>query len=137
MVALCCAETPGAGLLVGLSGGPDSVALLLAAKAWSDKVGSPLAAAHFNHGLRPGEADRDALFCRDLCTELGIDLHEDGEDPRPVARSRGQGLEEAARHLRLRFFRKVLAGFSGKYWPKTPLFIARPPGTTATTRWKP
>ena len=109
LVALCCAETPGAGLLVGLSGGPDSVALLLAAKAWSDKVGTPLAAAHFNHGLRPGEADRDALFCRDLCTELEIDLHEDGADPRPVARSRGQGLEEAARHLRLRFFRKVLA----------------------------
>ncbi len=109
LVALCCAETPGPGLLVGLSGGPDSVALLLAAKIWSDEVGSPLAAAHFNHGLRPGEADRDALFCRDLCAKLEIDLHEDGEDPRPVARSRGQGLEEAARHLRRRFFRKVLA----------------------------
>ncbi|MCK9995951.1 MAG: tRNA lysidine(34) synthetase TilS [Candidatus Krumholzibacteria bacterium] len=110
LVAVCCADTPRRGLLVGLSGGPDSVALLLAAKAWSDEVGAPLAAAHFNHRLRPGEADRDALFCRDLCAELGIELHEDGEDPRPVARSRGQGLEEAARHLRLRFFRKVLAG---------------------------
>ena len=109
LVALCGAETPGAGLLVGLSGGPDSVALLLAAKTWSDEVGAPLAAAHFNYGLRPGEADRDALFCRDLCTELEIDLHEVAEDPRPAARSRGLGLEEAARHLRRRFFRKVLA----------------------------
>jgi tRNA(Ile)-lysidine synthase len=108
LVAQCCADTPRPGLLVGLSGGPDSVALLLAAKAWSGEVGTPVAAAHFNYGLRPGEADRDALFCRDLCAELGIDLHEDAEDPRPVARSRGLGLEEAARHLRRRFFQKLL-----------------------------
>lgn len=109
LVALCCADTCGPGLLVGLSGGPDSVALLLAAKVWSDEVGTRVAAAHFNYGLRPGEADRDAHFCRDLCAGLGIKLYEDGEDPRPAARSRGQGLEEAARHLRRRFFRKTLA----------------------------
>jgi len=94
---------------VGLSGGPDSVALLLAAKAWSDKVSTPVAAAHFNHRLRPGEADRDAIFCRDLCADLDIALHENTEDPRPAARSRGQGLEEAARHLRRRFFGNILA----------------------------
>jgi len=102
-------DIPKPGLLVGLSGGPDSVALLLAAKVWSDETGAPLAAAHFNHRLRPGEADRDAQFCRSLCAQRDIDLHEDEEDPRPVARSRGQGLEEAARHLRRRFFRKILA----------------------------
>lgn len=109
LVADCRADIPRPGLLVGLSGGPDSIALLLAAKVWSDEVGAPLAAAHFNHRLRPGEADRDALFCRDLCADLDLALHENAEDPRPTARSRGQGLEEAARHLRRRFFRKILA----------------------------
>ena len=109
LVRRCCRDVSRPGLVVGLSGGPDSVALLLAAKAWSEKTGSPLAAAHFNHRLRPAEADRDALFCRDLCAQLEITLHEDGKDPRPAARSRGQGLEEAARHLRRQFFRKVLA----------------------------
>jgi tRNA(Ile)-lysidine synthase len=85
------------------------VALLLTGKAWSDVNGSPLVAAHFNHGLRPGEADEDARFCRRLCAELEVPLQEGGEDPRPVARQRGQGLEEAARHLRRRFFEKILA----------------------------
>jgi len=108
LVLECCGENPDPGLLVALSGGPDSVALLLAAKTWSLETGSHLAAAHFNYGLRPGDADRDASFCRDLCTELDIELFESAADPRPVARTRGQGLEEAARHLRRRFFRKIL-----------------------------
>ena len=110
LVLECCGDYPGPGLLVALSGGPDSVALLLAAKTWSLETGSPLAAAHFNYGLRPGDADRDASFCRDLCTKLDIELFESADDPRPVARTRGQGLEEAARHLRRRFFRKILGG---------------------------
>lgn len=109
LVALCCPHVDSPGLVVGLSGGPDSVALLLSAKAWAERTGSPLAAAHFNHRLRPGEAERDADFCRELCAGLGLVLFEDGEDPRPLARSRGKGLEDAARRLRRRFFRGILA----------------------------
>lgn len=97
------------GLVVGLSGGPDSVALLLAAKTWADQADAPLAGAHFNHLLRPGDAEVDADFCRNLCADYGIPLFEDSGDPRPVARSRGQGLEEAARHLRRRFFHRILS----------------------------
>jgi len=108
LVRECCGDHPAPGLVVALSGGPDSVALLLAAKTWSLETGSALAAAHFNYGLRPGDADRDAAFCRDLCTKMEIELFESAEDPRPVARTRGLGLEEAARHLRRRFFRKIL-----------------------------
>ncbi len=108
LVLECCGDNPRPGLLAALSGGPDSVALLLAAKTWSLETGSPLAAAHFNYGLRPGDADRDAAFCRDLCANLDVELFESADDPRPVARTRGQGLEEAARHLRRRFFSKTL-----------------------------
>jgi len=109
LVTRCCADIDSPGLLVGLSGGPDSVALVLAAKVWSEEESTPVAAAHFNHKLRPGEADLDAQFCRGLCNDLGLPLHESAEDPRPTARIRGQGLEEAGRHLRRRFFRKILA----------------------------
>lgn len=109
LVGMCCPGVVSPGLIIGLSGGPDSVALLLAARAWSSASGTPLAAAHFNHRLRPGDADRDAEFCRNLCETLDITFFEGGEDPRPLARSRGQGLEEAARHLRRGFFLGILA----------------------------
>jgi tRNA(Ile)-lysidine synthase len=102
-------EAAGGGLLVALSGGPDSVALLHAARAWSQSTGRPLAAAHLNHRLRGGEADADEVFCRELCGRLGIELHVERRDPRPLARQRGQGLEEAARELRREFFATVLA----------------------------
>jgi len=100
------AESPG--LLVALSGGPDSVALLLGAVQWSQKHAGHLAAAHLDHGLRGSDADADAEFCRALCTRLDIPLHVEAVDPRPVARSRGGGLEEAGRHLRRRALERLL-----------------------------
>lgn len=97
------------GLLVALSGGPDSVALLLGAREWSRSTGGPLEAAHLNHTLRAAAAEEDMLFCRELCRGLGVPLHEFRRDPRPLARARGLGLEEAGRHLR----RRLLAGVVG------------------------
>jgi len=97
------------GLLIGLSGGPDSVALLLAAHQWSLSSGRPLAAAHLNHRLRGPQADADEAFCRELCRRLEVPLHLRHGDPRPVARQRGTGLEDGARILRRRFFRALLA----------------------------
>ena len=64
------AELP-AHIGAGLSGGADSVALLLAL-AQRGKPG--LFAIHVNHGLRGETADRDEAFCRDLCSRLGIPL---------------------------------------------------------------
>ncbi|MFO7654504.1 MAG: tRNA lysidine(34) synthetase TilS [Candidatus Krumholzibacteriia bacterium] len=99
----------GPGLLVALSGGPDSVALLRVACVWAAAGGRPLVAAHLNHRLRGAAADADEAFCRDLCAGLGVPLHVERADPRPLARERGQGLEEAGRVLRRRWFRNVLA----------------------------
>ncbi len=99
---------PNGGILVGLSGGPDSVALLLASSHWARKAGKPLAAAHLNHQLRGDQADTDARFCAELGSKLSIPFHLQQQDPRPVARNRGLGLEEAGRHLRRRFFSSLL-----------------------------
>jgi len=108
LLARACPAEPRPGLLVALSGGPDSTALLLAAVAWRDAGGGALAAAHLNHGLRGAAADRDEAFCTALCAARGVRLVTGREDPRPVARQRGCGLEEAGRHLRRRFLAAVL-----------------------------
>ena len=108
LLTVACPGVERPGLLVALSGGPDSTALLLAAIRWSAETGGALAAAHLHHGLRGEDADGDQDFCADLCQRSGVRLHLRREDPRPVARSRGCGLEEAGRHLRRRFLFSVL-----------------------------
>ncbi len=59
-------------LLVALSGGPDSTALLLALK--SAMPSGEISACHVNHGLRGAESDGDEQFCRELCAKLEVDL---------------------------------------------------------------
>ncbi len=85
-------------VLLGLSGGADSVAALHLLK----RAGVELAAGHFDHRLRASSAD-DAAFVRHLCRELGVPLAEGGADVGAVARQRGWNLEDGARRLRYAF----------------------------------
>ena len=57
---------PGDTVIAAISGGADSVALLFALYLAKDSMGIALEAAHFNHGLRGEESDRDAEFVRSL-----------------------------------------------------------------------
>lgn len=83
------ADTP---LCVALSGGADSVALLLML------AGDPLlSAVHVHHGIRGEEADRDADFCRRLCERLCVPLTVLHIDAPKLAKERGVSLETAAR----------------------------------------
>src|SRR6185437_14621819 len=61
-------------ILVALSGGADSVALLHAMSEVAPRTGHGLAAAHLNHRLRGAESDRDEAFVRELCGRLGVEL---------------------------------------------------------------
>jgi tRNA(Ile)-lysidine synthase len=61
-------------ILIALSGGADSVALLHALIAIRERLGLRLTAAHFNHHLRGAESDRDEMFVRDFCSRTGIAL---------------------------------------------------------------
>ncbi len=98
------------GLLVGLSGGADSTALLLAATAWRDHGGGPVEAAHVNHGLRGKAADKDEAFCAKLCDRLGVVMHLARSDTRQMAKDQAMSLEEAARFERMGFFDQLLVG---------------------------
>ena len=91
-------------VLLGLSGGADSVTLLHLLLA----DGLSVAAAHLNHGIRGAEADRDEQFCRDLCVSLGVPLYVERADIPAVCRETGEGTEEAARRIRYAFFTDLM-----------------------------
>jgi len=106
--ALAAAGIPRAGetVVVGLSGGADSVALLDVLAALGSRQGFRVVAAHLDHGLRPGSA-ADAAFCAGACDRLGVALETGRADVRARARRDGGGTEEAARRERYAFLRKV------------------------------
>ncbi len=85
-------------ILLALSGGADSVALLHALIALRGRFGYRVAAAHFNHHLRGDESDGDESFVRDLCARAGIELVVGHAE-----KLGGSNLEERARELRYRF----------------------------------
>ena len=76
-------ELLGKHLLVALSGGADSVALLRLLAAGSAELGTTLAACHVHHHLRGADADGDAVFCARACAGLGIELHLEHLVPEP------------------------------------------------------
>lgn len=97
----------GTAVCAALSGGADSVSLLLALKELSAERGFALSACHLNHGLRGGESDCDQRFCEELCARLGVPL-----TSRKIAVSelaeKHESLEETARRVRYDFFRETL-----------------------------
>jgi tRNA(Ile)-lysidine synthase len=100
--------TPSAGqaVVVALSGGPDSVALLDVMASLARRAGFVVVAAHLDHALRPESAE-DAAFCRDLSAELGVPFRTARVDVRARAAREGGGIEEAARLERHAFLRQV------------------------------
>ena len=96
----------GALVLCAVSGGRDSMALLHLLLDMAEKGGFRVAAAHFNHRLRPA-ADRDEAFVRGWCEARGIPLTCGAGDVRGFAREAGTSLEDAARTLRYRFLEEA------------------------------
>lgn len=95
--ALC---PPGSRVLVGLSGGSDSVALTLLLRDLAPTLGFTLAGvAHVNHHLRETAA-RDEAFCRALAGRLGLRILVEAVDVRALAFEQGRSVEDAARLAR-------------------------------------
>ncbi len=89
-------------IVVGVSGGPDSLCLLDVLV----RLGYPVSVAHLDHGLRPGSAE-DARFVGKLSEALGLPFISERVDVRAVAQSRGGSLEEVARELRYEFLSRA------------------------------
>ncbi|MBO7474585.1 MAG: tRNA lysidine(34) synthetase TilS [Ruminococcus sp.] len=96
-------------VVCGLSGGADSVALLLALFSLKDRLGIQVEALHVNHCLRGAESDRDEHFCRELCKRKAIVFNAVSCDVSGYAVKNSLSVEEAARKLRYSVFKEYTA----------------------------
>ncbi|MDE6728725.1 MAG: tRNA lysidine(34) synthetase TilS, partial [Oscillospiraceae bacterium] len=95
-----------------LSGGADSVSLLLAMRELSGELGAEICACHLNHGMRGEESDRDERFCRELCERTGTALYAKKIRVFELIQKH-ESTEEAARRARYGFFAEALEHFGG------------------------
>jgi len=96
----------GDAVVVGVSGGPDSVCLLHLLHTLSSNLDIKLFAVHINHMLRGAEADADEQYTEDLCKKLGVPLFIVKADVKSIAKEKGMSFEEAGREVRYREFEK-------------------------------
>jgi len=101
------APPPGARVVVGLSGGPDSTCLLHALLAVTPPLRWRIEAAHLHHGLRGDSADADEAFCRALCASLCVPLAVRHVDVAALAAATGRSLETCGRDVRYEFLRET------------------------------
>lgn len=98
-------------ITAALSGGADSVCLLLILKEIEEKYNLEIDAIHINHCIRGEESDRDEQFCRRLCEKLNVPLTVKKIDVPAYAKEKKQSLEEAARDIRYeKFAEKSIGG---------------------------
>jgi tRNA(Ile)-lysidine synthase len=98
-------------VVVGVSGGPDSVALLHILLALAPKFSFQVAIAHLNHCLRRDESERDEGFVVSLAEQLDLPLHVERQDVRYYQKSHRLSLEEAARQVRYCFYDDIASKF--------------------------
>ncbi len=100
----------GDNLLIGLSGGADSVALLNVMLSLATELEISISACHVNHMLRGIESDCDEKFVRCLCAKLNVPLKCFSVDVNSLAQKQGKSTEEAARNARYECFEKASSG---------------------------
>lgn len=100
-------------IVVGLSGGADSVCLLYVLAALRKKLGLQLCAVHVHHGLRGVEADADEAYVRDICRAWDVPLKAMRIDAAALAKQWGIGCEESGRRARYEIFEECLQEMGG------------------------
>jgi len=101
----------GDAVLVAVSGGADSVALVHILLELAPKYSLRLAIAHLNHCLREKESDRDEAFVTDLAKKLDLPFYSDREDVPRFQKRHRLSLEDAARQVRYRFYDSIAAKY--------------------------
>lgn len=98
-------------VVIGVSGGADSVALLMGLYKLAPELGCNLAVAHINHGLRGEDADIDEIFVKELSNRLGIPFYSEKANILIRSKNDGISLEMAARAERYEFFVRAAENF--------------------------
>ena len=94
-------------VIVAVSGGMDSVALLHVLSELSGQLGISLAVAHVNHGLRQTQAKSEEKLVRHYALDLGLVCHSTCLAVKKLAQEKGRSIEEAARNLRYSYLDEV------------------------------
>ena len=108
-------EWQGITVLLAVSGGIDSIAMLRAMSAFCQEPTKRLQVAHFNHALRTADADEDEAFVQDVCQRLGIVclVGRAGKD-RPSVEIK-DSVEASARDARYRFLQETAEHIGARY----------------------
>jgi len=123
---------PGDHVVVGVSGGADSVCLLILLCQFSEKIPFTMEVVHVNHGLRP-EAYEEAAYVRTLCRERNLPFHLVETDIRQVAESEGMSEEEAGRKIRYEAFDKLCKNWQKSHGGKAKIAVAHHENDRAET----
>ena len=97
---------PGLAVLVGVSGGPDSLALLHVLHQMAEDRGLRLGIAHFHHNIRGADADIDARFVQNLAEKLNLPFYYEKNTGTPNPQT-GESLEERLRNARYEFLQRM------------------------------
>lgn len=97
-------------VVVGFSGGADSVCLLHFLNTYKNELNINLKAVHVNHGIRGDEANRDEAFAVDFCSRLGIECVIKYFNCVELSAQTKESLEECGRRIRYRCFNQVAYG---------------------------
>ncbi|MEG2199031.1 MAG: tRNA lysidine(34) synthetase TilS [Anaerovorax sp.] len=114
-------------IVVGLSGGPDSLCLFHALYSIKDQWHLKLFAVHVNHQFRPGDAEQDQKFVETFCKNLKVPCYSFVIDVNQLAKEQGITGEEAGRNVRYQCFDEIAEKMKQEetgYRPGTPVKIA-------------
>lgn len=119
---------PGDKLILGVSGGADSVCLLFLLLEYRKRVPFEMAVVHVNHGIRGNAAAEDAAWVEALCREQGLNFRLESADVRKLAAQEKCSEEDAGRRVRYNAFQKAAEEFGG-----TKIAVAHNAGDRAET----
>ena len=94
-------------IVIGVSGGADSVCLLMALCSLQEKLGFQVLVCHVNHELRGEEAAQDEAYVEMLCHKMQVPFFAFHENVELIAKKRKESLEEAGRYVRRQAFEQL------------------------------
>ena len=100
-------------VIIGVSGGADSICLLFMLMEMQKELGFSIAAVHVHHGIRGENADADEKYVEEICKKYHIDFFVFHENVKEYATINGMTEEEAGRNIRRTIFQKVLVEQNG------------------------
>lgn len=95
-------------IVLGVSGGPDSIAMLDILRQIKDEINFEMYVAHINHNIRGKEADADEEYVKKYCEKYNIKCFSKKIDVPTIAQDKKIGTEEAGREVRYNYFEEVL-----------------------------